>query len=371
MKKALLVSCFEGWYMKRLEPVHNMLINRGYKVKVLVSDFEHIGHKEITHKNECCTYIHVPPYQNNISIGRIRSHLSFGRQVKKYIYAYQPDLLYLLVPPNNTAIYCNQYKRNNPGCKYIIDIIDLWPESMPLGGLKHTPPAWLWSKIRNDSIKLAEVVFLECELYREKIQHALNCKKSTVLHLFKEQTKEERELVYKTIVSKKDDNIIRLAYLGSINNVIDIDGICNIIRQLASRRKLIQLHIIGKGERQDIFLNSAKEAGCEVIYHGVIYDENQKIRILAKCDYGFNMMKECVSVGLTIKSIDYFAYGLPIINNIAGDTWELVEEYGIGVNVGDAMIKLPRINHMNVVNCFYKYFTKQAFEERVRKDLAL
>ena len=43
-------------------------------------------------------------------------------------------------------------------------------------------------------------------------------------------------------------------------------------------------------------------------------------------------MKKSVCVGLTMKSIDYFEFGLPIINNIKGDTWNAVEEYGIGIN---------------------------------------
>ena len=33
-----------------------------------------------------------------------------------------------------------------------------------------------------------------------------------------------------------------------------------------------------------------------------------------------------------MKSIDYFCYGVPLINNIPGDTWQLVDEYGIGIN---------------------------------------
>ena len=33
-----------------------------------------------------------------------------------------------------------------------------------------------------------------------------------------------------------------------------------------------------------------------------------------------------------MKSVDYFCYGLPLINNIPGDTWELVNRCGIGVN---------------------------------------
>ena len=45
-------------------------------------------------------------------------------------------------------------------------------------------------------------------------------------------------------------------------------------------------------------------------------------------------MKESVRVGLTMKSVDYFCYGLPLINNIQGDTWKLIRQYGIGVNCG-------------------------------------
>ena len=51
-------------------------------------------------------------------------------------------------------------------------------------------------------------------------------------------------------------------------------------------------------------------------------------------------MKESVCVGLTMKSIDYFQHGLPIINNIPADTAELVEKYGVGVNIVDGLSNL-------------------------------
>ena len=38
-------------------------------------------------------------------------------------------------------------------------------------------------------------------------------------------------------------------------------------------------------------------------------------------------------MGLTMKSIDYLSFGLPLINTIGGDTWDIIEKYGIGVNV--------------------------------------
>ena len=54
-----------------------------------------------------------------------------------------------------------------------------------------------------------------------------------------------------------------------------------------------------------------------------------------RCHFGLNIMKSSVCVGLTMKSVDYFRFGLPIINNIPGDTRQLVEEKGIGVQLED------------------------------------
>ena len=44
------------------------------------------------------------------------------------------------------------------------------------------------------------------------------------------------------------------------------------------------------------------------------------------------MMKSNVCVGLTMKSVEYLAFGLPILNTIRGDTWDLVEKEKVGYN---------------------------------------
>jgi hypothetical protein len=43
-------------------------------------------------------------------------------------------------------------------------------------------------------------------------------------------------------------------------------------------------------------------------------------------------MKPGVCVGLTMKSIEYLSHSLPLINNIRGDTAQLVRDLKIGVN---------------------------------------
>ena len=90
---------------------------------------------------------------------------------------------------------------------------------------------------------------------------------------------------------------------------------------------------------------------------------------MSKCHFGLNIMKESVCVGLTTKSIDYFSCGLPIINNIKGDTWNIVEKYNVGINVKEVSTfanEYEKINiyemKENVEKVYNRYFTINAFK---------
>ena len=56
-----------------------------------------------------------------------------------------------------------------------------------------------------------------------------------------------------------------------------------------------------------------------------------------QCHWGLNIMKSQVCVGLTMKSVEYLAFGLPILNTIQGDTWNLVENERVGYNCSKMM----------------------------------
>ncbi len=363
MKRALLISCF-NWYKTRLRPIRELLICKGYEVTVLVADFDHIKKQTIIERFSECDYIHVPKYKKNISIQRIRSHFSFSKQCKEAINRLKPDLIYCVIPPNLVSQYCADYKSKHPDSILLLDIIDLWPESMPLRKMINTLPAKKWKKWRDDSIKSADHVFTECKLYQEKLNYVIDADKTTTLHLFKEQTEEERKLVQDLISKAKTDDIIRFAYLGSMNNIIDIDGICSVLDWCIKAGKKCELHAIGDGENKEKFEAAVKRIGCKSYFYGPMFDELEKIRLLAPCDFAFNMMKGDVAVGLTIKSIDYFSYGLPIINNIKGDTWKLIESEKIGINVDCLDFNhLMSIDHISVINAFIGFFSKSAFEK--------
>ena len=83
-------------------------------------------------------------------------------------------------------------------------------------------------------------------------------------------------------------------------------------------------------------------------------------------------MKDSVFVGLTMKSMDYFATGLPLINNIKGDTWEIVEKEGLGVNYPFSIEALLGFSgkeetRRSVRRYFEDNFSGEAFVKRLDK----
>ena len=96
------------------------------------------------------------------------------------------------------------------------------------------------------------------------------------------------------------------------------------------------------------------------------FDEKEKRKIFDKCSFELNIMKDSVQVGLTMKSIDYFEAGLPILNNIKSDTWDLVEEYNIGFNLSENNIEeianeIVKMNIRDIANM--KNNTQRIFNE--------
>lgn len=244
----------------------------------------------------------------------------------------QPDVIVALIPPNFLAHYGAKYKKKHPNVNLVFDIFDLWPETFPSGKAKKllAPAFAIWAAIRDRNLGAADFVVTECEMFRQRLG-------------LRPETSKAIWLCEKPLEMEKPEPVLRedrleLCYLGAINNIISIPDICALITQL-TQRKPVTLHIIGKGERQQEFVDEARTAGAEVIFHGAIYDEAEKLAIMNQCHFGLNIMKSSVCVGLTMKSVDYFRFGLPIINNIPADTQELVEQNGIGIQLGDGCVQ--------------------------------
>ncbi len=286
----------------------------------------------------------------------------------------KPDLLYVLNPTNSVAQKAAKYKGHNTDITFVVDIIDLWPESFPSKLISKTPVFSLWKGMRDYALDQADRIIVECDYYKGYIGDRYLCKCST-LRLQKTIDPHIRDSINSLLNDARTvtaTEALSLCYLGSINNIIDLTSIREVLNALKENGLAVNFHLIGKGSRKQELLDIADECKCTVYDHGAVFDEDEKRKILLNCDYGINMMKASVKVGLTMKSMDYLSSALPLINNIKGDTWTLVQEYQMGINYrGDpeSLIEEMRnrsINEMkkNAFRCFLDCFSKESFEKR-------
>lgn len=368
--RVMIVAAFDYYDDIRIKYVRNYFLNCGFQVNCVITDYSHMSKKKSELSNNYIK-IKTKPYGKNISIKRLYSHIDFSRKALKVIKDYNPDLLYSIIPPNSLAWCSAKYKKAHPNTILIYDLFDLWPETMPINKMPKLLklPFVLWGKLRNNSLPYADFVITECDLYQNELEIELKNSKCDSVYICK-----KKHPIYK--VNDFNNYKIEICYLGSINNIIDISIIEKILVAINNHKEVI-LHIIGDGENRDALINQIKKHNIAVNFYGKVFEEQEKKKIMKKCDFGLNIMKESVVVGLTMKSIDYFEAGLPILNNIKSDTYGIVEKNKIGYNIfahniesiakeisNLSEVELQEMKN-NTEQVFENYFSVRAFEEKL------
>lgn len=325
--KAVCISCFNS-YEHRVKHFEQYLSNHGFEVTYITSDFDHIRKEKYSIIRSNVIQISTLPYYSNLSFQRLRSHYDFSQKAIDEVARIKPDVLYIMVPPNYLVKLAALYKRKY-GVVLIYDIFDLWPESFPSSTMKKllAVPLKYWSGLRNNYLQSADVIVTECDLFKKTLDVVGGMTNIESLYLTKPQSK---------FLSKfdQDSNSIGICYLGSINNIIDGVSIRKLLSSI-NQLKPVVLHIIGDGEKREQFLDELRAADIDFVFYGMIFDEGKKQAIFDQCAFGINMMKSSVCVGLSLKSIDYFQAGLPLLNNIKADTADIIEFYQVGYNITD------------------------------------
>lgn len=358
--KVTIATCFES-NEERAAYVYETCIRRGYEVKVFTSDFSHIRKEKRKSVPAPFSVVSARPYKRNLSLARMLSHSVFSKDLFSEIEKENPDLIWLMAPANSLIREAKKYKKIHPKTKLIIDIIDMWPESLPFQMNKNIFPLNLWKGIRKNNIDCADYLVTECDLYQDILKKEYHDRIRTI-HWARKRN---------TVIKKTDlnDSQLTLCYIGSINHIIDIDRIARLISSL---KVPVNLHLIGEGESTDSFIDIVGKT-CNLIYHGPIRDEEKKAEIFRQCYAGINVYKEGLYIGLTVKCIDYFENGLPIINNIKGDTWKLVEDYRAGINIASNNSVDPKIlmnmrhDNWNIYQLFEENFSIDIFIQKCQQ----
>ncbi len=321
-RKTALI-CISDLYLTRGLQLRDYYLSRNDEVRLLTIDFSHRDKKPITNPPEGVTLLHHRPYQKNLSWQRLLGHYEFARACRKDLEEWKPNRIHCLVPANSLARQMGLYKKAHPEVQLIFDLNDLWPESLPIHGFEKTPPARIWRHLRNEWLPEADLVFAECGLFAQTIEQQTGIQAKKLYW--------SADLPDLHIDPHPDPEIFSLCYLGSVNNIIDLDWLESLLRALSAIRP-VTLHLMASGEKKPELMERAGKYAT-VIDHGLVYEPQARQDIFDLCHYGLNIMKDNVRIGLSMKSIDYLAGGLPLINSLHGDIEEWIDQYDCGINI--------------------------------------
>ena len=370
--KALLISCYGFHYDIRFKYVRSILEERGFQVKLIFSNFDHLEKQDVSYEDSNIIGIQVPSYKKNISLKRLYSHIIFSSKLKKVLTIEKPDIIIADIPPNTIGRSVTWYKGQNEKCKIILDILDLWPESFSQYKVLKIP-FWFWKRIRTSALPKADYVTLECDYYKRFLVDNLKEERYSTLYLCKPPLKER-------LMFSHPEEVLSFCYLGSMNNIINISDIVRMLRDIKEKRK-VKLTLIGDGERREYFIEQLKDNRIDVDYLGLIFDETLKNDALKRCHFGINMYSDNVIIGLTMKSLDYFRVGLPTINMNIYDTGMLVREYQSGFELlkehwDDKIDEIANVQkdeweklHENTLRMFQEQFSEAVFEKNFTEVL--
>ncbi len=300
---------------------------KSHKVLYITSDFAHIPKKPFVCDVPNSIQLHVIPYYKNLSVSRILSHIVFSAKTFWLLKKLKPVKVYVEIPNNTLATATAMYK-SMYGCELIFDIFDMWPEALPV---KSKNPLFVlackvWGAFRNRALKKADQIYVECEYFKELIQ-GQGYDYPMEVHYLK---RPGNDLPYKSVW--KEDQI-DVCYVGSINNIVDIPLMIEVITKLGQKRKVC-FHVIGTGEAKDRLCAELKDKdNVTVKEYGVVYDVQKLQDIFNESCFGINFLLPDLAIGITMKSVTYLQGALPLLNTVDGDTRRYVNERNIGINV--------------------------------------
>jgi len=336
-KSIILVSLFGDYGLDNNDRISNVFnAFPDYNRFVITSDFNHATKcfKESS-QSDFIKYIHVPNYKTNISFRRLYSHIVFAFKLTRFLNSckIKPTFIYCAMPSSLAAYMCGKYCKKND-IKFVVDVIDLWPDSLlPISSLFKLlkPVIFPWRYITYQAYSMADYISAESEEYA-KI--ALKKSKSmfysyTYLGIDVNKTKILVSNSKFKCIEKAED--IWICYGGSLGNSYDFETLLDAIKYIHNKNIKYKFIFVGDGELKDYILKYSDANQLNVEITGRL-PYNDYLKYLSICDIAINTFKESTKVVYSYKFNDYVASHLFVLNNLRGETSEMVNDYSIGLN---------------------------------------
>lgn len=323
------------------------LLSKNNSVEIITSAFSHINKskrkkEKYNFENITISLIDEPGYSKNISLKRIYSHKILSLNLKKYLskLEYIPDIIYCAIPSLDFAKEAAKFA-NKKNIRFIIDVQDLWPEAFKM--TFNTPVIsnlifYPMKKKANYIYSKADEIVAVSETYCNRALK-VNKKTSKGLSIFLGTDLEYFDKCKENNKTEFNDNIIRIAYIGTLGHSYNIKFVIDAIKILNNKGiNNIKFIIMGDGPLKSEFEEYAKEKNVDCEFTGRLQYEKM-VGLLCSCQIAINPIKSKSAGSIINKVGDYAAAGLPVINSQENEEYRrLIEEKEIGINVKNSDI---------------------------------
>lgn len=332
------IECFESNNSRFVYIAKLLAMSKNNNVEIITSDFNHTKKEKFNKIGKLdgvkITACQEPGYPKNVCLKRFNSHKKLSKNIKEYLEKRRkPDIIYCAIPSLAVGKIVAQYAEKN-GVRFVIDIQDLWPEAFKMVfkiPLLSNAIFYPMKRQANYIYKCADNIIAVSDTYRDRAT-SVNKKYKNKLTVFLGTNLEYFDKCKEKNIKHYNDNIIRIAYIGTLGHSYNIKTIIDALELLKEKYNNLNFLVMGSGPLKNQFEAYAKDKNINCEFTGRL-EYPEMVGTLCSCDIAVNPITHGAAQSIINKVGDYAAAGLPVINTQENLEYRnLVEKYNIGYN---------------------------------------
>lgn len=315
----------EGSRSHRMCYWKTQLENVGHQVTFFTTDFEHQRKKWI--KNKLDGFVLLRSYlfySKNVSIARLINHFLVSISLCRSLFNQKNKADVIIVSyPTIWVSFVSVVYGNLYNIKVIVDVRDKWPDIFipyPIFKIFIYPLFFIKKIIFN---KASQLIAISPGYYKWALPNNI-IKEDFILPLAQPIVVE---------VSRKINLLkpIKFLFVGSLGTTYNLEALLKIHDILIESNIAFQIQVCGDGPRKFWLEKNIIQRKNIIMYGWLNKIELQKK--LDDADFGLMLYHADSPQGWPNKLLEYMANGLPIINTLKGESWDLIKNNHLGYNL--------------------------------------
>lgn len=351
MRILLLTQWFQPEPNFKGLPLARALAGLGHEVEVLTGFPNYPGgklypgHRIRLHQVDYMDGIRVTraplyPSHDKSALGRILNYASFAIASTLSIFSIRrPDVVYVYCPPM-TAAAAAMALRLTRGVPYVIDVQDLWPDTLIATGMVKegliVRLVGLWSKF---AMRCARALIVLSPGFKLRLeQRGITCPVHIIPNWAPPEI-EHMEIVRPT-KTVGPDHVFNILFAGNMGKAQSLETVILAARRLKIEAPHIRFTLIGGGVDVDQLKQSGEAAGTDNIVFLPARPPSDMAPVFSDADGLLVHLRDDPLFSITIpsKTQAYLSIGRPILMGVRGDAADMLTaaQAGIAFNPEDA-----------------------------------